>query len=66
VNNCPKFGKLIGGCKFEPRYDTKTGAPGEFKTDDAELMSVFFNGLGTSKTYVCDVCVRCGEKVNRT
>lgn len=70
MTDCPRFGKLFGGCKFEPRYD------------EPSLASLFGNGLYTSmtlngkialiedispkKTYVRDVCVRCGKAIDRT
>jgi hypothetical protein len=64
MSDCPNFGKLIGGCRFEPRYDLgpAEGYPAEMK------------GIGSlaaamepwrRKTYVRDVCTRCGRTVER-
>lgn len=57
---CPYRGKLFGGCRFEPRYDLGPGAypPVEFSNDEYlhEMMKE-----ARAKTYVQDICVRCGE-----
>ena len=44
--SCPRVGRLFGGCKFRPRYDSEL--------DDIEDPPV-------SKTYVGDICVQCGK-----
>lgn len=66
MTDCPRFGKLFNGCKFEARYDTVSRPNAEFKTNDAELMSAFFHGVGAHKTYVHDICIRCGHVVKRS
>jgi hypothetical protein len=59
VSDCPRIGKLFGGCKFSPRYDV---------VNDADPITAFFsNGQAQlqhrpgRKTYICDVCERCGK-----
>lgn len=60
---CERFGKWIGGCRFEPRYDL--GASG-LKVNgargyDLEKIAEAYR----DKTYVADVCIRCGKQVKR-
>lgn len=62
---CPRRGKWIAGCRFEPRFDT--GAPTTTRitnssSDDAATI------IESSKprTYVRDVCVTCGRTIERT
>lgn len=60
---CPRHGRWIGGCRFEPRYHV------EEPTD--ELCDVIKKQWSASQadkellvvktTYVHDVCVRCGR-----
>ncbi|HIC7209389.1 hypothetical protein [Burkholderia stabilis] len=64
---CP--GNIFGAHRFEPRYDERPN----------ERVSTLFDGLdracartaramidgNTIRTYVCDVCVRCGAMVKR-
>lgn len=62
---CPRFGKLFGGCRFEPRYDTSptiTDIPAFEGTVQGMRMMLQET---KSITYVCDVCVRCGKTVTR-
>ena len=64
MTDCPRFGKLFNGCKFEGRYDE--GAPdlAPFKSFKAADTSAFLNSL-KPKTYVHDICIRCGKTVKR-
>lgn len=62
MSDCPRFGKLIKGCKFEPRYDT----------GPADLNGLSVKGASPSileqfrrVTYVADVCVTCGKVIKR-
>ena len=66
---CPRFGKWIGGCKFEPRYERSppTIAPtwlrGRailFEEDVAAIAALSGEG------YCGDVCIRCGKQVKAT
>ncbi len=68
MNNCPRLGKIFG-CKFESRYDylVKIDQPFEsLKSGIPEPISMTINSFKTTdKVYVCDICVRCGKKVDR-
>lgn len=59
MSQCPNHWR--GQHRFEPRYDTKMPAGMESikATSSAYLEAV------KDKTYVRDVCVRCGETVER-
>mgnify|MGYP001618447839 FL=1 len=65
MNDCPRLGRLIGGCKFEARYD---------KSEPKINGNFTYHGMqGSARleqlrqlTYVRDVCIRCGRTVNRT
>lgn len=61
--NCYRLGKLIGGCKFEPRYDLGPPDLSRF-TSMKNAHPEFFEAL-KPKTYVHDVCIRCGTIVKR-
>jgi hypothetical protein len=70
VNNphdCARFHYLIGGCKFEPRYDEKRPAVDFFSTfslegmDSKDLCDLLKHG----RVYVHDICVRCGKITKR-
>lgn len=59
MNDCPRIGKLFGGCKFSPRYDKIAPTPAQLK----ELTFHFsedYEGI-TGRRYICDVCERCGK-----
>jgi hypothetical protein len=67
MNDCPRFGKLFNGCKFEARFDDGVpdqGKRGTIQGSDAECIAAFFHGI-RSKTYVHDICIRCGKTVKR-
>ena len=62
--DCNRLGKLIGGCKFEPRYDT---LPPEKLVDmkgTDEAVVLMMQAL-CKRIYVCDVCVTCGKTIKR-
>lgn len=66
MNNCDLRGRMFGGCRFEARYDTR---PPEIESIEGlrggpAAVEAFLRGL-TAKTYVHDVCVRCGATVKR-
>lgn len=62
-----------GACNhvFEARYSEETHRPDEFlrsltKVDNCNSLAVLVKSLTTTtKTYHGDVCVRCGEVVNK-
>ncbi len=63
---CSRQGKMIGGCKFEPRYDIieptkelrqKISMQWSISEQDKEF-------LVRRTEYICDVCIRCGKVVN--
>lgn len=64
MNDCPRFNKWIGGCKFEPRYSlgASTWKPEHYIGTQAAQ----HEEAHRTKTYECDVCVRCGKRVERT
>lgn len=61
------------GHKFQPRYDTKTEIVPyiEFVGDSQiwgfpiDLQEMAEKLKNTTRTYVYDICVKCGEKVER-
>ena len=66
MSDCPRKGKLIGGCKFRPRYD-------EVSALDLMQVGIWWSGPASQypqpqaarKTYLCDVCQRCGNTLFR-
>lgn len=58
---CPNG--LFGSHKFEPRYDRGAADMSAFKTFQARDPS-YMEAL-RKQTYVCDVCVKCGERIGR-
>lgn len=65
MSGCNRAGRLFGGCRFSPRYDL--GAPtvnlGNASGEAAGLALVM--EASKPKTYVRDVCERCGKTVER-
>ena len=63
MSECPRNGWLAGTCKFEPRYDISEPLlpANTTKISDPEMAETF-----KRKTYVRDVCVRCGRTIERT
>lgn len=72
---CPRFGKLIGGCRFEPRYDRGASIlrvkPGQRPIFEADAVQGRVDSLLAlaeqyrPQYYVRDVCIRCGRTVER-
>lgn len=63
MSECERAGKWIGGCRFEARYELS--APG-LKIESYEgprLVDVI--EASRAKTYVHDICTRCGKVVQR-
>jgi hypothetical protein len=58
---CPRAGRLIGGCKFSPRYDSHAYSAEQIK---ALAYAGGWRIPGTV-TYVRDVCERCGKTIER-
>ena len=60
-NDCPRAGRWIGGCKFEPRHDRVPTATGEdaFWIIESKLQYL------KKRVYVRDICVRCGKTIER-
>jgi len=62
---CPREGRWIGGCKFEPRYDLGQADFSAFTSLKGHDVVELADKL-RKKTYVKDVCVRCGKTVERS
>lgn len=75
TRDCPRRGKWIGGCKFQARYN-KDEQPMTVEQIRAleqftqmftladEAVDAIRAAQGTSKTYIGDICIRCGRWVN--
>lgn len=67
TNECPHAGRWIGGCKFEARYDKSS--PSQALRDTVEcsisIPAYVMKMLVDKKTYVHDVCTRCGKVIRR-
>ena len=67
VPGCEGLGHLLGH-KMRPRYDTAETEPEYLKVFFGRLSSIgklSYPKFMTSRTYVCDVCERCGYTVRR-
>lgn len=63
--DCPRQGRLIGGCKFEGRYDRGAADVSKLQpTIQILYAGEVLNNLRTL-TYVHDICIRCGATVKR-
>jgi hypothetical protein len=66
MNFCSRIGKLFTGCKFEGRYSE--ALPDGFVLGDvkgaAGGISILVDAH-KSKTYIHDICIRCGKIVKR-
>jgi hypothetical protein len=61
-NICPRAGRWIGGCKFEPRYSRiPIKAEHAFWLIGQERIDSL-----AKRIYVRDVCVRCGKAIERS
>jgi hypothetical protein len=65
-NACPRLGRWIGGCRFEPRYhvDEPSRALEHVIMSQWQTTQRDRDMLERRTTYVGDVCVRCGRVVN--
>lgn len=64
AQDCSRFGKWIGGCKFEGRYDTDEPDLAQFEVLRGVGIPALVESL-KAETYVRDVCIRCGRTVER-
>lgn len=72
MTECDRAGKWVGGCRFEPRYDEPvlsemekmTGREGYVRLGDGDKFVWQNQSLG-QRTYVHDICIRCGKIVRR-
>jgi hypothetical protein len=62
MSDCPRLGKLFGGCGFEARYDLGP-CVATFETIQGVGAGDFMEKY-RAKIYRGDVCVRCGKIVN--
>ncbi len=65
VERCPRFGKWIGGCRFEARYDEQPGANTTLEGFIPTMATKAILAAARKRTYVADVCIRCGKSVRR-
>ena len=67
MSDCPRLGKLYGACEFRPRYDREPPSAEVIKAIQGDLAAPLTCDLETvvRRTYVCDVCIRCGKIVVR-
>lgn len=63
VAACPRAGRVVGGCQFQPRYD-KGPSQATFDGGVTELRLRVLEAY-RQVTYVRDICVRCGRTVER-
>ena len=61
MSDCVRANRLFGSCNFEARYDTVPTVDGQeafwLGPDKLEALS--------KRTYVRDVCTRCGRTIER-
>lgn len=61
----PREGRWIGGCRCEPRYDVEPPEYIPAMKGSAQAMSAWIEAAST-KSYVRDVCIRCGKTIERS
>lgn len=62
---CPRQGRAYGGCRFEARYDEEPLLE-EIKAGHITVPALrSFLDNTVKKTYVRDVCTRCGRTIER-
>ena len=62
-DRCPRFGKWLRGCRFEPRYTVIP--PERLSTEDFKGTVTSWNAMVHSmseRRYQGDVCIRCGKR----
>lgn len=66
ATTCKRAGRLLGGCKFSPRFDLGPAEawPKNFQGPASTLEELVEKAR--PKTYVRDVCERCGKTVERS
>lgn len=66
MNECPRKDKWVRGCKFEPRYNlaASTFEPGGHVKTSAAAIVLLANEY-RDRTYIYDVCIRCGRMVSK-
>lgn len=62
VNDCPRLGKW-NGCCFKARYDLSAADLSQFES--IKCIGKDFAEVLRKKTYVRDVCIRCGRTIER-
>lgn len=62
--DCTQKGRLIGGCRFEARFDETP--PDQVKFDRATTEgAVAIIRASIRRVYVREVCIRCGATIER-
>ena len=51
-------------CKFQPRFDYVGRAPSPGMDISGNDVAGMLRAMG-SETYICDVCERCGKRIER-
>lgn len=66
MTDCPRAGKLFG-CKFTSRFDIAPPNAEQLRELRGDLLAPLFDDIeaATAKTYIRDVCQRCGKTVER-
>ena len=62
---CPRVGKLFGGCKFQPRYDTVSATKPDPNVAFWQAGRAAPAPTPARSTYLCDVCTTCGKTLFR-
>lgn len=64
TNDCPRLGKWIGGCRYEPRFSLPAYEP-QFgiKANGESLIDII--KVSRPLVYEGDVCIRCGKHADR-
>ena len=68
-NDCPRVSRWIAGCKFEARYDEEPAelvseVVAEISRASDEAVRAIIRG-NVRRTYIHDVCIRCGRTIER-
>lgn len=62
MSECPRAARLFGGCRFRPRFDISEG-DSNWSGSAAGVVAAI--EASKRKTYVHDVCERCGKTIER-
>lgn len=60
--SCPREGRLIGGCKFQARYDAKLPSALQAISVTLPIEAIY---AMKDRVYIRDVCTRCGKTIER-